>query len=285
MTNKETERTERIFRCRERVLPLGKKTYIMGILNVTPDSFSDGGQFFTIERAVEQAHRMIEEGADIIDIGGESSRPGFAPVDEEEELRRVLPVVAALSSRLDAPLSIDTTKAAVARKALDAGAHIINDIWGFQKEPALPRIAAETGAGVILMHNSDTGVYGDIIADIRAFFTRSAAIALDAGVTADRIVLDPGIGFGKDTAQNLAVMRRLREFADLGFPLLTGTSRKSLVGNVLGLPAHDRLEGTAATVALSVAYGADFVRVHDVKAMKRVAAMTDAMTRFFPYAS
>ncbi|MDR2518159.1 MAG: dihydropteroate synthase [Spirochaetaceae bacterium] len=278
-TNKETERTEKIFQCRGRALPLGKKTYIMGILNVTPDSFSDGGKFFALDRAVAQARLMREEGADIIDIGGESSRPGFAPVDTEEELRRVLPVIQALAPLLDAPLSIDTTKALVARKALDAGAHIINDIWGFQRDRELARIAAGAGAGVILMHNSDTGAYKDIIADIRAFFRLSVAAALDAGVKPDRIILDPGIGFGKDTAQNLEVLRRLRELAGLGFPLLMGTSRKSLVGNVLGLPAHDRLEGTAATVALSAAYGADFVRVHDVKAMKRVAAMTDAVVR------
>ena len=262
--------------CRGRALPLGKKTYIMGILNVTPDSFSDGGKFFTLDRALTRARRMVEDGADIIDIGGESSRPGFAPVDAEEELRRVLPVIEALSPLLDAPISIDTTKALVARKALDAGAHIINDICGFQKEPELARAAAGAGAGVILKHNSDTGVYEDIIADIRAFFRRSVAVALDAGVKPDRIVLDPGIGFGKDTAQNLEVMRRLKEFAGLEFPMLMGTSRKSLVGNVLGLPAGDRLEGTAA---LSGAYGADFVRVHDVKEMKRGAAMTDAMVR------
>ncbi|MDR2501253.1 MAG: dihydropteroate synthase [Treponema sp.] len=270
---------QRAFRCRKYTLPLGSKTYIMGILNITIDSFSDGGNYCSLERAVERALQMAEEGADIIDIGGESTRPGFIPVDAAEEIRRVVPAVERLASAVKVPLSIDTTKAAVAERALEAGAHIINDIWGFQKEPALAALCARYEAGAVLMHNSDTGAYGDIMADIAAFLRRSAAIAEGAGLNKERIILDPGIGFGKDLDQNLTVMRRLGELRVPPFPLLMGTSRKSMIGKVLGLPVTERLEGTAATVAVSIARGADFVRVHDVRAMKRVAAMTDAMIR------
>jgi dihydropteroate synthase len=269
----------RAFHCRGYRLPLGKKTYIMGILNITADSFSDGGKYLEPEAAVEKAQEMLAEGADIIDIGGESTRPGFIPVDSAEEIRRVVPVVERLAPLLQAPISIDTTKGAVAEKALEAGAHIINDIWGFQKEPELARISAAFDAGVILMHNSDTGEYQELMSDIIRFLRKSAEIAQAAGVKREAIVLDPGIGFGKDLSQNLEVMRRLKELQVLDFPVLMGTSRKSMIGKILNLPVHERLEGTAATVAVSILLGADFVRVHDVKAMKRVAAMTDAMIR------
>jgi dihydropteroate synthase len=271
--------TIREFRCRNYTLPLGKKTYIMGILNVTADSFSDGGNYLELAQAVERAQQMIADGADIIDIGGESTRPGFIPVNVEEEIQRVVPVVERLIPLIHAPLSIDTTKPAVAKKALEAGAHIINDIWGFQKEPDLVRISGEFDAGVVLMHNSDTGVYQELMTDIISFLRESAAIARRAGIKDEQIVLDPGIGFGKKPHQNLEVMRRLKELSVLDLPILMGTSRKSTIGKVLDLPVHERLEGTAATVALSIAYGADFVRVHDVKEMKRVAAMTDAIIR------
>lgn len=269
----------REFHCRQYTLPLGKKTYIMGILNVTVDSFSDGGNYLEVEQAVARAQRMIAEGADIIDIGGESTRPGFIPVDAEEEIRRVVPVLERLVPLIKTPISIDTTKPAVARKALEAGGHIINDIWGFQKEPDLARISGEFGAGVVIMHNSDTGVYQELMTDIISFLRESAAIARRGGIKDEQIILDPGIGFGKNVNQNLEVMRRLKELGRLDFPILMGTSRKSTIGKVLDLPVHERLEGTAATVALSIAYGADFVRVHDVKEMKRVAAMTDAIIR------
>ena len=273
------ESKTRVFQCRQYCFPLGKKTYIMGILNVTADSFSDGGKYLDAEQATERAQQMVADGADIIDIGGESTRPGFIPVDAEEEIRRVIPVVERLIPILKAPVSVDTTKAAVAEQALAAGAHIINDIWGFQREPDLARISAKYDAGVILMHNRDRSEYQDIIADIIAFLRNGVAIARKAGIKEERIVLDPGIGFGKDLSQNLEVMRRLTELQALDFPVLMGTSRKSMIGKVLNLPVHERVEGTAATVALSIAYGADFVRVHDVKEMKRVAAMTDAMVR------
>jgi dihydropteroate synthase len=268
-----------IFHCRNYELPIGARTYIMGILNVTPDSFSDGGKYQDMEAAVERAQQMVAEGADIIDIGGESTRPGFIPLDGETEIQRIVPIVERLVSELNVPISIDTTKAVVAKRALEAGAHIINDIWGLQKDPALAQISATFDAGVILMHNSDSNRYQDLMGDIICFLGKSLEIAQDAGIKRKNIALDPGIGFGKDLVQNLETIRRLREIQVLGFPILLGTSRKSLVGKVLNLPVHDRVEGTAATIALGIAYGADFVRVHDVQAMKRVAGMTDAIVR------
>lgn len=279
MTPSSNQPNHEVFHCRDYELPWGKKTYIMGILNVTTDSFSDGGKYQDLERAVERAQQMVAEGADIIDIGGESTRPGFVPVDAEEEIRRVVPVIERLVVALKVPLSIDTTKAQVGRKALEAGAHIINDIWGLQREPELARISAEFDAGVIVMHNNDSDVYEDIMADIAAFLRKSIAIARQAGIRESSILLDPGIGFGKTLQGNLETMRRLGELKALGFPVLLGPSRKSMIGKVLNLPVHERVEGTAAAVALGIAYGVDVVRVHDVQAMKRVAAMTDAMVR------
>jgi dihydropteroate synthase len=268
-----------VFHCRNFNFPLGKKTYIMGILNVTPDSFSDGGKYFDAERAVERACAMVAEGVDIIDIGGESTRPGFYPVEAGEETRRVVSVVEKLARKLDIPLSIDTTKAPVARKALEAGAHIINDIWGLQKEPELARIAAEFDAGVIAMHNSNSDVYEDIMAGIITFLRKSAGVARQAGLRDENIVLDPGIGFGKTLEGNLETMRRLGELRVLGLPVLLGPSRKSMIGKVLDLPVDERIEGTAAAVAVGIACGVDFIRVHDVGQMRRVARMTDAIVR------
>jgi dihydropteroate synthase len=251
----------------------------MGILNLTPDSFSDGGSYQEPQAAVERALQMVDEGADIIDLGGESTRPGFIPVDGETEIQRVVPVVERLAQDLSVPISIDTTKAAVAKRALEAGAHIINDIWGLQRDPDLARVSGAYDAGVIVMHNSEHCSYHDLMGDIVAFFCKSLDLAQAAGIKRENLALDPGIGFGKDLAQNLETLRRLEELHVLGLPILLGTSRKSLVGKVLNLPVQDRLEGTAATVALGIAYGADFVRVHDVQAMKRVAVMTDAIVR------
>jgi dihydropteroate synthase len=258
---------------------MGTRTYIMGILNVTPDSFSDGGKYQDMEAAVERAWQMVEEGADIIDIGGESTRPGFIPLDVETESRRLVPVVERLAHDLKVPISIDTTKAVVAKRALEAGAHLINDIWGLQRDPDLAQVSAAFDAGVILMHNSDRCSYQDLMGDIIIFLCKSLEIAQGAGIKRENIALDPGIGFGKDLSQNLETLRRLQELQALGLPILLGTSRKSMVGRVLNLPVQDRVEGTAATVALGIAYGADFVRVHDVQAMKRVAVMTDAVVR------
>jgi dihydropteroate synthase len=267
------------FRCGKYELPIGGKTYIMGILNVTPDSFSDGGRYNNIEAAVKRAEEMVAEGADIIDIGGESTRPGYEEVDPLEEISRVVPVVERLSAKLDVPLSVDTMKAVVAEKALQAGAHIVNDIWGLQRDPAMAEVVFKYGAGVILMHNREDKMYRDLMGDILKFLRDSVEIARKAGIERENMAVDPGIGFGKTLEHNLEVMRRLKDLEDLNLPVLLGTSRKSLIGNVLNLPVSERLEGTAATVALGIAGGVDIVRVHDVKEMARVAKMTDAVVR------
>ncbi|WP_026073785.1 dihydropteroate synthase [Acetivibrio cellulolyticus] len=267
------------FECGKHKLPIGEKTYIMGILNITPDSFSDGGKYSNTESAVKRAKHMIENGADIIDIGGESTRPGYQPVDAIEEINRVVPVVDILSKELNVPISVDTSKAIVADKALKAGAHIINDVWGLQKDAELAEVVAKYGAGVVMMHNQEGREYHELMGDIVKFLRNSIDIAEKTGVRRENMVVDPGIGFGKNLDHNLEVMRRLKELSTLNLPVLIGTSRKSLIGNILDLPVDERLEGTSATVTLGIANGADFVRVHDVKEMARVARMTDAMVR------
>jgi len=267
------------FACRRFKLPLGRKTYIMGILNVTPDSFSDGGRYSRLEDALDHARRMVEEGADIIDVGGESTRPGFEKVSAPEEINRVIPVVERLVEEIGVPVSVDTMKACVAEKALKAGADIINDVWGLQGDSGMAEVVANYGAGVIMMHNRNDMVYRDLMGEIAAFLQKSISIGEKAGIPRHNMVVDPGIGFGKTTEHNLEVMRRLKELKSLDLPLLIGTSRKSMIGNVLGLPVDQRLEGTAATVALGIAGGADIVRVHDVGEMARVARMTDAIVR------
>lgn len=265
--------------CRDKNLEIGKKTYIMGILNMTPDSFSDGGKYNTIEDGIKRALKMIEEGADIIDIGGESTRPGYTPVDEEEEIRRVIPVVEKLSKTSDIVISVDTMKSGVAARALEAGAHVINDVWGLQKDPDMAKVVAEYGAGIVMMHNSNVLEYRDIIEDIIEFLKKSIEIGERAGIKRCKMIIDPGIGFGKTLDHNLEIMKRLDELKCLGLPILLGTSRKSMIGKVLNLDVGERIEGTAATVALGIAKGVDIVRVHDVKEMSRVAKMTDAMVR------
>lgn len=263
-------------------LPLGRRTLIMGILNVTPDSFTDGGKYNDLSTAVERACQMVEEGADIIDIGGESTRPGYRGISEAEEISRVLPVIEALksSSRFSAPLSIDTYKAATARAALDAGVEMVNDIWGLKADPQLAGVAASHGVPICLMHNRSSTVYRDLVPEVIRELQESIGLAKAAGIPGDRIIVDPGIGFGKDLEQNLAVMHRLSDFRGLGYPLLLGTSRKSMIGKTLELSPLERIEGTAATVAYGIAAGADLVRVHDVKEMRRVVLMTDAMVRY-----
>lgn len=263
------------------VLPLGSRTIIMGILNVTPDSFSDGGRYDRVEEALAQAYRMAEQGADIIDIGGESTRPGHREITAEEELQRVIPVIQALKKEhsFKLPLSIDSYKVKVAEAALAAGVEMLNDVWGLKKENGLGAVAARYKVPICLMHNRNNTDYADLIPDIVADLEGSVALAHQAGIEDSDIMIDPGIGFGKDLAQNLEVMRRLSELCCLGYPLLLGTSRKSLIGKTLDLPADQRLEGTAATVACGIAAGAAIIRVHDVLEMKRVAIMTDAMTR------
>lgn len=265
--------------CRGLKLPLGQKTLVMGILNVTPDSFSDGGSYREIASAVNRAKQMVAEGADIIDLGGESTRPGHVAVEVAEEQARVLPVLKELLQELSVPVSIDTTKAAVAHAALEAGAHIINDQWGLRSDPALAGLVAEYDVPVVLMHNQHGTGYRDLLDDIIGYFRESIHLALAVGVAEDKLIVDPGFGFGKTVSQNLELLRRLGELCCLGLPILVGTSRKSTIGKVLNLPVQERLEGTAATVAVSIMQGADLVRVHDVKEMARVARMTDAIVR------
>ncbi len=256
----------------------------MGILNVTPDSFSDGGLFLDPFAAVEQAAWMLEEGADIIDIGGESTRPGAAEVSVEEELSRVVPVIEAIVSRTGATVSIDTTKSAIARAAIDSGAVIVNDVTAMRTDPSMPDVITDSGAGVVLMHmlgNPRTmqanPTYGDVVAEVKEALIGWAGDALAAGVPDSAIVLDPGIGFGKTREHNLQLLRGIRSLCEPGFPILIGPSRKSFIGSTLDLPVEQRVEGTAATVAWSVAQGAKIIRVHDVKEMVRVIRMTEAI--------
>ena len=265
--------------CRGRILPIGSRTLVMGILNVTPDSFSDGGQFFDPGRALDHALQMEEEGADIIDLGGETTRPGYREIDPGEEIDRIIPVLSRLVKELRVPISVDTTKAEVAERAMEEGAHIINDQWALRRDPKMAGIAARYGAPVIIMHNQAGTEYRDMMGDMIGYFRESIEIAEREGIDRNRIIIDPGIGFGKTLDQNLETMRRLRELDCLGLPVLLATSRKSMIGKTLDLPTDQRVEGTAATVALGIAYGVDIVRVHDVKEMVRVARMTDAMVR------
>jgi dihydropteroate synthase len=251
----------------------------MGIINVTPDSFSGDGLAGDLEAIVRRALEFQEAGADLIDVGAESTRPGNQPVDAGEELKRLLPVLDALAGKIEVPISVDTYKATVARRALEAGATVINDVWGLKAGPDIALAAAESGAPLVLTHNQETTVYRDLLPDIFRSLSHSKQAALDAGVPEDNIILDPGIGFGKTAEQSLEIMRRLDEFKTLGSPLLVGTSRKSTIGRVLNLPPDQRVEGTAATVALAIAGGADIVRVHEVAEMVRVCRMSDAIIR------
>lgn len=272
-------RARRELNCGQYVLPLGERTLVMGILNVTPDSFSDGGRYVDVEAALVQARAMVEAGADLIDIGGESTRPGSEAVDEATELSRVLPVIRILSQELSVPLSIDTYKAAVAEQAILEGAHIINDVWGAKRDPRMAEVAARLDVPIILMHNREDTDYHDFFPNYIKDLRESVQIALQAGVKQERIILDPGIGFVKTVEQNLETMRRLDDLVGLGYPVLLATSRKRMIGHVLDLPVDERVEGTAATVALGAAKGCHMVRVHDVKEMKRVTKMMDAMLK------
>ncbi|WP_426449979.1 dihydropteroate synthase [Paenibacillus sp. S-38] len=257
-----------------------KRTLIMGILNVTPDSFSDGGRYIDPVSAVERAKQMLDEGADILDIGGESTRPGFAPVPLEEELRRVIPAIRAIrEAGITAPISIDTYKAETARQALEAGASWLNDIWGLQRDEAMARVAADYAAPIVLMHNRTEPVYANFILDVVDDLQRTVERALAAGIAEGQIILDPGIGFAKTHEQNLQLMNHLDRIVRLGFPVLLGTSRKRMIHQTLQLPPDDVVEGTAATVALGIAQGCRIMRVHDVRPMRRVADMTDAIIR------
>jgi len=267
-------------------LTLGERTLVMGILNVTPDSFSDGGRWNTRDAMLRHMEEMVRDGADIIDLGAESSRPGFTPMPAAEEIERLLPFLDALVAECPVPISVDTFKAETAKVAAAHGAHMLNDIWGLQyaAEPgAMAKVAADCGLPIVVMHNQDGKEYaGDIIASMQAFFRRSLALADAAGVKRENIILDPGIGFGKDVAGNLEVMRRQRELLTIDgeeYPLLLGTSRKSFIGATLDLPVEERMEATGATCVLGIERGAGIVRVHDVLPIARMVRMTDVILR------
>ncbi|GIN88372.1 dihydropteroate synthase [Heyndrickxia sporothermodurans] len=266
-----------ILQCGTHQLDYGNKTLIMGILNITPDSFSDGGKFNNIENAVQHAKQMVEDGADIIDIGGESTRPGFAEVEVDEEISRVVPIIEALTETVDVPLSIDTYKAKTAEKAIIAGAHIINDIWGAKKDPDIAAVAAKYDVPIILMHNREDLDYSNFIRDVLADLYESITIAKKAGVSDEKIILDPGIGFAKSVQQNIEMMKHLDKLVGLGYPVLLGTSRKSMIGHILNLPVEERMEATGATVCYGVEKGCQIMRVHDVKQISRMTKMMDVL--------
>ncbi|MBN2206999.1 MAG: dihydropteroate synthase [Candidatus Aminicenantes bacterium] len=272
------------FRTRDREFLLGRRPWLMGILNVTPDSFSDGGAYQDLEAATEMGLALAADGADIIDIGGESTRPGADPVPAEEEIRRVVPVVAAIRKRLPVLLSVDTTKAEVARRALDAGADIINDVSALRFDPALAGVVAAAGAGLVLMHMKGTPrtmqiapVYEDLLGEVRGFLEHRLSEALAAGIPAERILLDPGIGFGKRHEHNLTLINRLDVFEDLGRPLVLGPSRKSFIGKILNAPPQERLEGTIAAAVVGLVRGASVLRVHDVREIRRALLVAGAI--------
>ncbi len=265
-----------------RSLAWGTKTFVMAIVNATPDSFSADGLAGQPERAGEHAASAVADGADLIDIGAESTRPGHTPISAEEELARLLPVLRAVAVRVDVPISVDTTKAAVAEAALRAGASLVNDVRGLTADRDLAAVVARAGVPAVVMHDLPPDGRGDLVTSIVRELARRLDLALAAGIAWDLLIVDPGFGFGKDWRQNLELLRRLDELRVLGRPILAGTSRKSTIGRVLGVPEGDRMEGTAATVSLAIAHGADIVRVHDARPMVRVARMTDAVVRGAP---
>lgn len=272
-----TKMNSQVIKCGPYSLNYGNKTLIMGILNITPDSFSDGGKYNEAEKAVMRAREMVEQGADIIDIGGESTRPGHERISDEEEIARIIPVIKAISEEVQVPISVDTYKAKVAEQALEAGAHIINDIWGAKADPEMAQVAAKYDVPIILMHNRDNRDYQSFIRDIMNDFFESIKIVKNAGVRDENIILDPGIGFAKDLSENLEMMRLLDKLVGVGYPVLLATSKKRMIGEVLDLPVHERMEGTGATVCYGIQKGCQMVRVHDVKEMSRMARMMDAL--------
>jgi len=260
-----------------REFDIENKTYVMGILNVTPDSFSDGGKWNTIERALKRVEEMLSEGMDILDIGGESTRPGYAQLGNKEEIERVVPVIEAVKKHFDVPVSLDTYKSDVAREGIRAGADLINDIWGLKNDQVMGRVIAESGLPCCLMHNRKEAVYQDFMQDVAADLADTIYLAKKAGILEDKIILDPGIGFGKTYEQNLEMINGLESLQVFGLPLLLGTSRKSVIGLTLDLPVEERLEGTLATTVIGVMKGCAFVRVHDIKENVRAIRMTEAI--------
>lgn len=269
------------FRAGNFLLPIYEKTHVMGILNVTPDSFSDGGQFYCVPDAIAHALLLTSAGADMIDVGGESTRPGHTPVPAEQEAERIIPVIRALAAEIHIPISVDTWKASVAEAAMAAGASIINDIWGARRDPDIAAVAASTGAGFIMMFNAFDEHFveksGDIVADAVEYLTESIRIARKAGVADDRIMIDPGIGFGVSTEESLCLIRALPVFRDLGFPVLLGPSRKRFIGAVLNEPVENRLTGTVAAACVAAVLGANVLRVHDVSEVVQAVRMADAI--------
>lgn len=258
---------------------IGERTFVMGILNVTPDSFSDGGSFNNIEKAITHANEMIDEGADIIDIGGESTRPTHTAISAEEELKRVIPIIKELRKTIKVPISIDTYKGIVAEEALKAGAAMINDVWGFKQDPYIAKVAAKYAVPCCLMHNRKNTQYSSYIEDVIKDLQESIDIAISASVKKENIILDPGVGFAKSYEQNLLIINELDKIKLMGYPVLLGTSRKSVIGKTLDLPVEQRVEGTLATSVIGIQRGCDFVRVHDVLQNKRVCIMADAILR------
>ncbi|MBM6616079.1 dihydropteroate synthase [Bacillus suaedaesalsae] len=263
--------------CDQYNLDVNQKTLIMGILNVTPDSFSDGGSYNQISNAIEHAKEMIEEGADIIDIGGESTRPGYTVVSAEEEIKRTIPVIKELAKQINVPISIDTYKSEVAKQAVEAGAHIINDIWGAKADPKMAKLAAHYNVPIILMHNRDNKNYTNLMNDVITDLIESIEICKNAGVKDEQIILDPGIGFAKNFEMNIEVMQNLDRISDLGYPVLLGTSRKSFIGQILDVPPIERMEGTGATVCLGIQKGCHIMRVHDVKSISKMTKVMDVL--------
>ena len=253
------------------------KTYVCGILNVTPDSFSDGGKFNKLDAALYHAEEMIEEGAMLIDIGGESTRPGYTMISDEEEIERVVPVIEALKSRFDVPLSLDTYKSKVAKAGIESGIDLINDIWGLKYDKAMAKLVADSGLPVCIMHNRDNTDYNDFMTDVILDLKESVDIATAAGIDKGKIILDPGVGFAKDLEQNIIVMKELDRLNEFNLPILLGTSRKSVIGLTLDLPKDERVEGTLVTTVLAVIKGCMFVRVHDVKENVRTIKMAEAL--------
>jgi dihydropteroate synthase len=282
MSHCETASTSPCLRARNRLLSL-HRPLIMGVLNVTPDSFSDGGLYLEVGAAAERAQQMVDEGADLIDIGGESSRPGAEAVDDATELRRILPVVAAICKHISVPVSVDTTKASVAQQALDAGASMINDISALRFDPRMAPVVAESGAAVVLMHMQGTPKtmqiaphYDDVVGEVSSFLRERIRMARATGITDDRIVVDPGFGFGKRLEHNLTLLARLDALTDLGVPVLVGVSRKGFIGQMLDRPMDQRLMGTAAACAAAIWLGARMIRVHDVRPMRELVTMLSA---------
>ena len=257
----------------------GLRTYVMGIINVSPDSFSGDGFDCNIQGVIDQGLRFQTEGADILDLGAQSTRPGYQEITDDEELRRLMPALEGLIDTVDIPISVDTHKPVIAKAAIETGASMINDIWGLKYNPDIALISAEYETPIVMMHNQSTTDYSDLIPNMLESLNSSINLALQSGVAKRNIIIDPGIGFGKTPDQNLEIIKRLKEFLTLGYPILIGTSRKSTIGYILDAPPDQRIEGTASTIALSIAEGVDIIRVHDVKEMVKVSRMTDAIVR------